>query len=175
MSKPETLFYFVAHQLSSHVWVYAHDGEAHVCYTRRLDLVDFFLAEPEREARLLSFAQPEGPALIQVNKDMLYGLVQTQTQRILAGPVRMTGGYDLRCRLSWNEMPASYPYELSACPLAQFAELMLLLHDFLNEDQLTLHECLMDNSTLRQSGEERKIELQRQVDVNLEETKKHNP
>ena len=175
MAKLETLFYFVAHELSSHIRVYDHGGGESILYTRRLDLQDFFLAEPERESALLAFAQPEGPVLIQVGEEILYGLVQTQAQWIVAGPVLMVNGYKLRCSLSWDEMPSSFPLELQPCSLTHFAELMLLLHDCFNEDVLTLNDCLMDNSTLRESGEGRKAELQRQVHGKLEEQEKHNP
>ena len=175
MAKLDTLFYFVAHELSSHVRILDRSGGEPLLYTRRLDLQDFFLAEPERESALLAFAQPEGPVLIQVGEEILYGLVQTSAQWIVAGPVLMVNGYKLRCSLSWDEMPSSFPLELQPCSLTHFAELMLLLHDCFNEDVLTLNDCLMDNSTLRESGEGRKAELQRQVHGKLEEQEKHNP
>ena len=175
MAKLDTLFYFVAHELSTHIRVYDRSGGEPVLYTRRLDLQDFFLAEPEHESALLAFAQSEGPTLIQVGEELLYGLVQTETQWIVAGPSRMTDGYALRCRLPWDKMPDSFPYELQSCSLTHFAELLLLLHDCFNESELTLNDCLMDNSTLRESGEVRKAELNEQVHGKLEEERKHNP
>ena len=99
MAKLETLFYFVAHELSSHVRVYDRSGGEALLYTRRLDLQDLFLAEPEHAEALLAFAQSEGPSFIQVGSELLYGLVQTQEQRIVVGPVAVRNGYELRCAL----------------------------------------------------------------------------
>lgn len=175
MPQLETLYFFVAHELSTHVHVYDDRGEIPTLYTRRMDLEDFFLADPAHASALLAFAQSEGPVFIQVGDEILYGLVRTAELKILVGPVAMVNGYTLRCRLPWEAMPPSFPYELQSCTLNHFAELMLLLHDFLNEDQLTLNDSLMDNSTLRESGEDRKAELQRQVHGKLEEEEKHNP
>ena len=175
MIKAEPLFSYVAHTLSSNVLVYDRAGGAPVRYSHRIDLPDYFLAEPGQEAAVLAFAQDEGPALIQVREEILYGLVQTKQQRFLVGPVRGVNGYVLRCRLSWAQMPESIPSSLPPCALTQFAELALLLHNCFSDHPLTLHECLMDNSTLRESGELRKVDFSRQVHETIEEAQQHNP
>lgn len=175
MVKTEPLFLFIAHELSSCVRVFSCSGGDPVLYTQRIDFQDFFLADSEHEAAIMTFAQDEGPVMIQVQEEILYGLVQTNQERYLIGPVRVTDGYALRCQLSWVEMPASIPSSLPPCSLTQFAELALLLHNCFADHPLTLNECLMDNSTLRESGETRKVDFSRQVHEKIEEVRKHNP
>ena len=171
----DTLYYFVAHELASHVRVYDRRSGEYMLYSQRRDLDDVFLAEDAHRESILSFAQSEGPVLIQIQEQILYGLIQTQDSFLVVGPVSMVNGYELRCRLSWEDMPPAFLSGLEPCSLPHFAELMLLLHDFLNEDQLTLNDCLMDNSTLRESGELRKVDFSRQVHEKMEEVRKHNP
>jgi AraC-like DNA-binding protein len=175
MAKLDTLFYFTAHELVSNVRVYDRSSGEWTLYTHRPDFQDFFLADPAREASVLAFAQAEGPVLVQVNEQILYGLVETPTELFLAGPVLGVNAFALRCTLPWADMPASFPHELQPCSLTHFAELMLLLYDCFAERELTLHDCLMDNSTLRESGERRKAELSQQVHTKMEEVQKHNP
>ena len=175
MARLDTLFYYTAHELSSVVRVCDREGGDPVLYTRRLDFQDDFLKDPEREASLKAFAQDAGPAIVRVNGQIIYGIVRTPSQLILAGPVQGVNMFNLRCTLSWEDMPDTFMLSLEPCSLHHFAELLLLLFDTLAEASLTLNECLMDNSTLRESGEGRKEEFFRQVNSQMEENEKHNP
>lgn len=175
MVKAEPLFLYIAHELSSCVRVFSRSGGDAELYTQRIDFQDFFLADSEHEAAIMSFAQDDGPALIQVNEDILYALIQTPAQHFLIGPVLGVNGFTLRCALSWEDMPQSFPASLQPCSLPHFADLALLLFHSFTDRELTLNDCLMENSTLRESGELRKVDFSRRVHEKMEEVRKHNP
>ncbi|MCM1174977.1 MAG: helix-turn-helix domain-containing protein [Blautia sp.] len=131
--------------LHAPIHVYDAEGNQTAVYVDYGEQQDIFACDQKLLATLLEKGQKEAPVLHLEMEEIIYGVVCDRENIYLLGPCCV--GRDpiaaARQLVHRHRMNPEKPYRVSSASIYDFIELMLILHERLNDDEIESGEVLM--------------------------------
>lgn len=139
----ESLLTFISRQL--HTFIRQYDIACNLEYTvcELSDCKDPLTNDLQYSYRMLSCSTTSSPEIIDMNHEIFYASVKSESKFFLLGPVRLTGSVFFRTFFEDCSIPDSKQTDIPETNLRNFIQYTLLLHNLFAQVPLSLDDFLI--------------------------------
>ncbi len=135
------VYNYIASQLRTSVSLYSEDKELQHRYCRRIDLHDSLPSDLSIKEFLFETCNPSSPTLSTINNEVTYALVQGPQDFYLIGPVYTDPSAGIKHCLNDISYSDEFLSSLTYCSISFLLTNILLLHNLINDPELSLLDC----------------------------------